>query len=183
MQSSALTLNSAGAMPDEEIVVVGMSGLDQDVEVAKCAICLDPFLGDDDNEVLKCGHGFHRECARIWSESHDSCPACVQPLALNAPPENEDLAERSPLIKCRYSLQSEFGPTWQMMMAAMLLTTLVVGGIGWAACAYTNDTPQNTLPSTNKWGFVCCTCGSAGQIAGQPEGWHACQEGVIMTLL
>ncbi|KAJ3057567.1 hypothetical protein HK097_000033 [Rhizophlyctis rosea] len=43
----------------------------------KCTICLTPYSDGEELRVLKCRHGFHKECVDQWlCTYHNSCPIC-----------------------------------------------------------------------------------------------------------
>ena len=45
----------------------------------KCSICLDEFVFDSDNEVVKtlgCSHYFHEKCLKRWLIIKQNCPNC-----------------------------------------------------------------------------------------------------------
>ncbi|CEM14977.1 unnamed protein product [Vitrella brassicaformis CCMP3155] len=53
---------------------------------ARCTICYEALLGDDDNPPYaanpECGHVFHRNCLHNWESQrqHPTCPGCRKPL-------------------------------------------------------------------------------------------------------
>ncbi|KAJ3038678.1 hypothetical protein HDV00_000427 [Rhizophlyctis rosea] len=43
----------------------------------KCTICLTPYEDGEELRILKCRHGFHKECVDQWlCTYHNSCPIC-----------------------------------------------------------------------------------------------------------
>ncbi|TPX70681.1 hypothetical protein SpCBS45565_g01649 [Spizellomyces sp. 'palustris'] len=58
----------------------------------KCMICLTPYEEEDQLRIMRCRHGFHRECLDQWlTQYHNSCPLCRDkavhsPASQEAPP-------------------------------------------------------------------------------------------------
>jgi hypothetical protein len=46
------------------------------VQEPECAICLEPFIIDEEVKTLKCEHTFHIECIEEWFERDKTCPIC-----------------------------------------------------------------------------------------------------------
>lgn len=45
--------------------------------VERCLICLDEYEPGQECRILRCRHGYHKECVDHWlSNGRDSCPAC-----------------------------------------------------------------------------------------------------------
>ncbi|KAK8854525.1 hypothetical protein IAR55_003264 [Kwoniella newhampshirensis] len=45
--------------------------------VERCLICLSEYEAEDECRILKCRHGYHKECVDQWlSTGRNSCPAC-----------------------------------------------------------------------------------------------------------
>ncbi|KAJ3279754.1 hypothetical protein HK104_001183 [Borealophlyctis nickersoniae] len=43
----------------------------------KCTICLGQYMDGDELRILKCRHGFHKDCVDQWLVTcHNSCPIC-----------------------------------------------------------------------------------------------------------
>ena len=45
-------------------------------EEAQCCICLESLLEKRENQMLKCGHVFHKQCIGGWVEEGKGCPIC-----------------------------------------------------------------------------------------------------------
>jgi len=50
-------------------------------EGAECAICKDAGDQDEAQQLLLCGHSFHRACIGQWVVVHPSCPLCRRPVS------------------------------------------------------------------------------------------------------
>lgn len=47
----------------------------------ECMICLNESTGYDfDLKKLNCGHEFHYDCIKEWSEKSPNCPVCREPI-------------------------------------------------------------------------------------------------------
>jgi len=62
---------------DDNLPMIVME-LDQILDIltpgAECPICLE-FLSEHD-QVLRCGHCFHKKCLTDWQKRNASCPSC-----------------------------------------------------------------------------------------------------------
>ena len=54
---------------------------DEAEEEKICVICLDT-VENEDGVLLDCGHVFHKECIRKWSERKAICPLCKNKINL-----------------------------------------------------------------------------------------------------
>ena len=45
-------------------------------EEAQCCICLESLLEKRENQMLECGHVFHKQCIGGWVEEGKGCPIC-----------------------------------------------------------------------------------------------------------
>ena len=45
-----------------------------------CAICIQPFLAQDELALLKCPHLYHSQCLQPWLTIRNQCPLCRVPV-------------------------------------------------------------------------------------------------------
>lgn len=50
-------------------------------EDAKCTICLQEYINDENIVVLHCGHHYHHVCINFWMDYKTTCPICVTHFA------------------------------------------------------------------------------------------------------
>ena len=58
-----------------------LAALSKPDAAAECAICLEQISEQCSQQLLACGHSFHRVCATRWlkGDGHGRCPMCRQP--------------------------------------------------------------------------------------------------------
>ncbi|KAI9193365.1 uncharacterized protein BJ171DRAFT_528074, partial [Polychytrium aggregatum] len=87
--------SSTGTKPEPSATDLLASTLD------KCTICLCPYEEGDELRVMKCKHGFHKDCIDHWLTSYvNSCPICrsagVEPRPHQDPQDASDSNRRPP---------------------------------------------------------------------------------------
>ena len=43
-----------------------------------CNICLEDFKEGESIKLLRCKHGFHDKCIKIWIVKKGKCPVCIE---------------------------------------------------------------------------------------------------------
>ena len=80
--ASGLSNAELSRLPCSEYRVDVMPALAED----GCVICQCGVVEGEAVRLLRCGHGFHRQCVDQWLQRRSVCPLCVQVVTADNPP-------------------------------------------------------------------------------------------------
>ncbi len=70
--------------------------------VIECSICIENIL-DEDKDITKCTHVFHKECIKKWLESNNTCPSCKTELKEYRPYRPPNISTDLPTRQTNFS--------------------------------------------------------------------------------